>query len=417
MTTRPLASRVLADAYGRVATDLRVSLTDRCNLRCTYCMPAEGLDWLPPHELLTDDEIVRLITIGVRAARRRARCGSPVASRCCAAAWSTSCAGTAALRAAPGDLADDQRLGLARTAPALATPGSTGSTSASTPSTAERFHAITRRDRLADVLAGPRGRRGGRAAPVKVNAVLLRGVNDDEAPDAAAVGLEHGYELRFIEQMPLDAQHGWDRDADGDRRRDPRRAASGVHADARRRAAGQRAGRAVGSSTAARPRSASSPRSPGRSAATATASGSPPTARSATACSPARRPTCGRALRGGADDEEIAERWRGAMGPSGPATASTTRRSCSPTGRCPPSAASDALVSAVSRLSKIGAPPGARADATMSHAGGARLRPARRPRVGGGCAVSRVAGRSVAPGLAQSRRKWLEHGDLSRASG
>src|SRR3712207_9415445 len=55
----------LADRYGRVATDLRVSLTDRCNLRCSYCMPAEGLDWLPGDEVLTDDEVVRLIRIGV----------------------------------------------------------------------------------------------------------------------------------------------------------------------------------------------------------------------------------------------------------------------------------------------------------------------------------------------------------------
>src|SRR5687767_13196774 len=59
------ASRSLADAYGRVATDLRVSLTDRCNLRCQYCMPAEGLDWLPKAEVLTNEEIIRLIRVGV----------------------------------------------------------------------------------------------------------------------------------------------------------------------------------------------------------------------------------------------------------------------------------------------------------------------------------------------------------------
>ena len=70
MAARRLApvetQRALADAYGRVATDLRVSLTDRCNLRCSYCMPAEGLDWLPHAEVLSDDEVVRLIAIGVR---------------------------------------------------------------------------------------------------------------------------------------------------------------------------------------------------------------------------------------------------------------------------------------------------------------------------------------------------------------
>ena len=99
--------------YGRVATDLRVSLTDRCNLRCTYCMPAEGLDWLPDDEVLTDDEVVRLIAIGGRAARRPARSGSPAASRCCAAAWSTSSRRTAALEPRPEISLTTNALGLA----------------------------------------------------------------------------------------------------------------------------------------------------------------------------------------------------------------------------------------------------------------------------------------------------------------
>ncbi len=76
---------MLSDSYGRVATDLRVSLTDRCNLRCAYCMPAEGLNWLPKPELLTDDEVVRLVRVGVERLGS-ARCGSPAVSRCCAAA-------------------------------------------------------------------------------------------------------------------------------------------------------------------------------------------------------------------------------------------------------------------------------------------------------------------------------------------
>jgi cyclic pyranopterin phosphate synthase len=74
---------VLVDRYGRVATDLRVSLTDRCNLRCTYCMPAEGLDWLPSPELLTDDEMVG--SSGVAVSLGVARSASPAASRCCVA--------------------------------------------------------------------------------------------------------------------------------------------------------------------------------------------------------------------------------------------------------------------------------------------------------------------------------------------
>ena len=79
---RPRDGR-LVDRFGRVATDLRVSLTDRCNLRCTYCMPAEGLDWMPTEELLTDDEVVRLVRIAV-AGLGVAESGSPAASRCCA---------------------------------------------------------------------------------------------------------------------------------------------------------------------------------------------------------------------------------------------------------------------------------------------------------------------------------------------
>ena len=81
----------LADAFGRVATDLRVSLTDRCNLRCTYCMPEEGLDWLPLESQLSDDEVVRLIR-SPWSGWACARSGSPAASRWCAAGWSTSCA-------------------------------------------------------------------------------------------------------------------------------------------------------------------------------------------------------------------------------------------------------------------------------------------------------------------------------------
>ena len=79
---------MLVDTYGRVATDLRVSLTDRCNLRCSYCMPPEGLEWLPGPDLLTDDEVVRLVAVAVdRWASPRS--ASPAASRCCAAGWST----------------------------------------------------------------------------------------------------------------------------------------------------------------------------------------------------------------------------------------------------------------------------------------------------------------------------------------
>ena len=99
---------MLTDAYGRVATDLRVSLTDRCNLRCAYCMPPEGLDWLPAPEVLTGDEIIRLITIGVEALgirEVRFTGGEPLLRRDLA----DIIAATAALEPAAGHLADHQR--------------------------------------------------------------------------------------------------------------------------------------------------------------------------------------------------------------------------------------------------------------------------------------------------------------------
>ena len=206
--------RPLADAFGRVATDLRVSLTDRCNLRCSYCMPAEGLDWLPNDEVLTDDEVVRLITIaverlGVRggALHRRRAAAAPRAAR-----HRPSYDGA---EPATRDLDHHQRA-RARPAPRRRSPrpASTGSTSASTRVRPEDFHTITRRDRFARRGRGPGGRRRTPGlGPVKVNAVLLRGVNDDQAPELLRWCLERGYELRFIEQMPLDAQHGWSREA------------------------------------------------------------------------------------------------------------------------------------------------------------------------------------------------------------
>ena len=99
-----------------------MSLTDRCNLRCTYCMPAEGLPWLPKPELLTDEEIVRLVRIGV-GARASPRSASPAGSRCCAAGWSTSSRGMAALGRGPGSSMTTNGIGLDRLAGPLAGAG------------------------------------------------------------------------------------------------------------------------------------------------------------------------------------------------------------------------------------------------------------------------------------------------------
>jgi cyclic pyranopterin phosphate synthase len=162
---------VLADSFGRIATDLRVSVTDRCNLRCSYCMPAEGLDWLPGTALLTDGEVSRLISVaaarlGVTEVRFTG--GEPLLRRGLAGLIASA----AALRPRPEISLTTNGIGLAR-------------------------------------LAGPLAAAG--LAPVKVNAVLMRGVNDHEAPGLLRFCLDHGYQLRFIEQMPLDAQHGWRR--------------------------------------------------------------------------------------------------------------------------------------------------------------------------------------------------------------
>ncbi|MDG9703616.1 GTP 3',8-cyclase MoaA [Streptomyces sp. DH37] len=202
---------MLLDTYGRVATDLRVSLTDRCNLRCTYCMPEEGLQWLSKPELLTDDEIVRLVRIAVTllgVEEVRFTGGEPllrpglvgIVERC------------AALEPRPRLSLTTNGIGLERTAAALRAAGLDRVNVSLDTLDPEVFHRMTRRRRHADVLAGLAAAREAGLTPVKVNAVLMPGLNDTEAPDLLAWAVEHGYELRFIEQMPLDAQHGWRRE-------------------------------------------------------------------------------------------------------------------------------------------------------------------------------------------------------------
>jgi cyclic pyranopterin phosphate synthase len=201
----------LADSHGRVASDLRVSLTDRCNLRCSYCMPAEGLDWLPHEETLTDDEVVRLITVGVERlgiTEVRFTGGEPLLRR----GLSDIVRRTKALRPSPDVSLTTNALGLERVAPALRAAGlDRVNVSLDTVRSAD-FATITRRDRLHDVLAGLDAATAAGLSPIKINAVLLRGINDDQAPELLSWCLERGFQLRFIEQMPLDAQHDWHRD-------------------------------------------------------------------------------------------------------------------------------------------------------------------------------------------------------------
>lgn len=202
---------MLIDTYGRVATDLRVSLTDRCNLRCTYCMPEEGLQWLAKPDLLTDDEIVRLISLAVTRLgvdEVRFTGGEPllrpglvgIVQRC------------AELTPRPRMSLTTNGIGLSRTAEALRDAGLDRVNVSLDTLRPEVFRALTRRDRHRDVLAGLEAARAAGLDPVKINAVLMPGLNEDEAPDLLAWAVAGGYELRFIEQMPLDAQHGWKRE-------------------------------------------------------------------------------------------------------------------------------------------------------------------------------------------------------------
>jgi cyclic pyranopterin phosphate synthase len=202
----------LLDQHGRVATDLRVSLTDRCNLRCQYCMPAEGLDWMPTDETLTDDELIRLIGIGVEllgVRDVRFTGGEPLLRR----GLPAIVAATKALPSNPRTAMTSNGLGLKHTAQALADAGLDRVNISLDTTDPVTFQTITRRDRLNDVIDGLAAARTAGLAPVKVNAVLLRGINDLEAPDLLRWCIKNDYELRFIEQMPLDAQHGWNREA------------------------------------------------------------------------------------------------------------------------------------------------------------------------------------------------------------
>jgi cyclic pyranopterin phosphate synthase len=202
---------VLADSFGRIATDLRVSLTDRCNLRCSYCMPAEGLDWLPSPLLLTDDELVRLIGLAVERlgiTEVRFTGGEPLLRR----GLTDIVTRTAALRPRAEISLTTNGIGLHRLAGPLHDAGLDRINVSLDTLTSETFVTLARRDRLSDVLAGLSAAAATGLAPVKVNAVLMRGVNDHEAVPLLRFCLEQGYQLRFIEQMPLDAQHGWRRE-------------------------------------------------------------------------------------------------------------------------------------------------------------------------------------------------------------
>lgn len=200
----------LLDRYGRRATDMRLSLTDKCNLRCTYCMPAEGLEWLAKQAVMTKDEIVRIVRIGVVALgvrELRLTGGEPLVRADLVEI-------IAALRAEHPDLPismTTNAVGLDKKAAALKAAGLTRINVSLDSLHEETFAKLTRRPFLDRVLAGVDAAWAAGLGPVKLNAVLMRGINDAESPDLLAWALDRGYELRFIEQMPLDADHGWTR--------------------------------------------------------------------------------------------------------------------------------------------------------------------------------------------------------------
>jgi len=212
-----LAQRLhLRDRYGRVARDLRISLTDRCTLRCTYCMPAEGLEWLPGGETLTDGEITRLIRIamellGVEEVRFTG--GEPLLRR----SLENIVAAVAGLRTRTGSRPEisltTNGLGLARRAGALRAAGLDRVNISLDAVDPVRYAQIARRDRLADVLAGIAAAAESHLLPVKINTVLMRGVNEDQAVPLLRFALARGHQLRFIEQMLLGPRHTWRRDA------------------------------------------------------------------------------------------------------------------------------------------------------------------------------------------------------------
>jgi GTP 3',8-cyclase len=202
---------MLTDSYGRTATDLRVSVTDKCNLRCQYCMPAEGLDWLPKPELLTDDELVRLVALGVtRLGIREVRFtgGEPLLRRGLPGIIER----VAALTPRPEISLTTNGIGLDKLAGPLHGAGLDRINVSLDTLSPDVFVRLARRDRLGDVLKGLVAAAETGLGPVKVNSVLMRGINDHEAAALLRFCLAQGYQLRFIEQMPLDAQHGWRRE-------------------------------------------------------------------------------------------------------------------------------------------------------------------------------------------------------------
>ena len=202
----------LTDRYGRTVRDLRLSITDRCNLRCTYCMPAQGREWLPTPDLLTTAELTRLGRLAVErlgVERIRLTGGEPLLRR----DLEEVIASLATLRTTSGGKPDialtTNGLGLEKRAVALRKAG-LGRVNVSIDSLdPQDYAAITRRDRLTDVLAGIAGAQEAGLDPIKVNAVVMPATVEERAPRLLAECLRRGWQLRFIEHMPLGPRETW----------------------------------------------------------------------------------------------------------------------------------------------------------------------------------------------------------------
>lgn len=199
----------LIDTFGRVHRDIRVSLTDRCNLRCTYCMPHDFAAWMPSEELLTTEELMKVLEIGVSLGIEEVRLtgGEPLLRPDIV----DIVARINSLPNPPKLSLTTNGIRLAELAQPLKDAGLERVNVSLDTLDAERFKKMTFRDRFDDVMKGLKAARDAELAPVKINTVLMPGVNDDEAVALVKWALDEGFKLRFIEQMPLDAGGVWDR--------------------------------------------------------------------------------------------------------------------------------------------------------------------------------------------------------------
>jgi GTP 3',8-cyclase len=199
----------LVDTFGRVASDLRVSVIDRCNFRCTYCMPAEGLPWLAREETLTTEEIARLVRVfvGLGVLEVKLTGGEP-----------TVRPDLPEIVRRIREVGDGLELSITtngylldRVARPLRDAGLDRVTVSVDSLLRHRFAEMTRRDALDRVLAGLRAAEAAGFFPIKLNCVVIRGTNEDEVVDFARLARETGHQVRFIEYMPLDADRAWER--------------------------------------------------------------------------------------------------------------------------------------------------------------------------------------------------------------